>query len=114
MATIYDKELVNPIKMSADDNLILTCPHCEWDYTHQGDVQVWHRAEDEAHGTWANITRHGATSCPVLPDGNPSPRRNGLRVKMDCENCGSAFSLIVAQHKGQTYLYAEAYVDGDQ
>lgn len=41
---------------------------------------------------------------PNALSGNPSARRDGLRVHFWCEFCGDGLTLNIAQHKGVTLL----------
>lgn len=107
MNNLYDSETRNNAVLAEGE--VVVCPHCGHDYTHQGEVQAWQRDEDSDVGVWARIKQQAVVSSVVLPSGNPSPRRSGLRIKMSCEGCDNWFWIIIAQHKGQTYLYFEAY-----
>jgi hypothetical protein len=80
----------------------LVCPVCQGSYLHHGAVEVFDRNEDATKGLHVLIENETVTADGNL-DGNPSSRRHGLRIAIECE-CGEHFSLKIAQHKGQTYM----------
>lgn len=99
--------------------LWLDCPYCGNDNTHQGNVEVYSRGEDSPDGTHVTVTQkpefgpaHGGRlpcgdgSVKVDRDlsGNPSLRRQGLRLWFWCEFCPHPFSLDISQHKGLTII----------
>lgn len=82
---------------------------CGSDYLHQGNVTVFARSEDE--DTTTVIAQAGrtvqATDFPSRDTCNPSPRRHGLILEFDCEECGQdgkVQRLAIYQHKGNTYM----------
>lgn len=81
---------------------LLTCPACACDYTHHDDVEVFERGEDAA-GLRVRVSA-GAATIDTNMTGNPSARRHGLTVSVDCEGCGAVSLLGVEQHKGRTFL----------
>jgi hypothetical protein len=81
---------------------LLRCPACNHDYTHHGQVDVFERSEDQA-GLHVRI-EDGAAKVDGDLSGNPSARRHGLTVVVECESCGSNSLLGLEQHKGQTFL----------
>jgi len=79
----------------------LDCPKCGVEMTHQHQVEIFSRQEDDR-----------VKSCIIdlysgkITDGNginPSPRRQGIRIHMRCES-GCDFSFNIYQHKGFTCL----------
>jgi hypothetical protein len=88
------------------DQRVLTCPHCGFDYLHQGAVRCYDRDED-ARLTTVTTVADGKTSLQLLPSDttrNPSDRRHGLAIAFDCEGCASYLELTLAQHKGISLL----------
>jgi hypothetical protein len=87
----------------------LECPKCGGNNLHQGWVEVYFRREDEdvcaltlVEGSVVRVDMSApSTDCP-------SPRRHGLRIKMECEQCGPAGSVAIIQHKGCTYIEWES------
>jgi hypothetical protein len=83
----------------------LSCKHCGYEYTHFSSVQIFDRGEDEKKGM--NLTfemRHGSEimiNQSML--NNPSPRRQGMSINVECEICGKITSTVFIQHKGQTF-----------
>lgn len=82
----------------------LECPNCGGDYLHQGEVNVYFRAEDAATGNHACVNPD-STTVDTNVIGNPSTRRHGLTIEFECENCTASLSLAIIQHKGQTFIY---------
>lgn len=82
------------------------CPKCEGTYMHQGAIHLFTRdREDSATGTL--VTSDGfntSTASKADMTNNPSRRRDGLSIDMDCEICGPVGRLTVYQHKGETLI----------
>ena len=88
----------------------LICPLCEGDNLHQGRVVVFERV-DESAGEFSQepdpaiVTVSGVgTAISADNRGNPSERRDGLRIEMECEGCGKVPDFLILQHKGTTYM----------
>ena len=97
----------NPIRGIKGTTTIHTCPHCGCENTHHAKVDVYARmAEDSEQGVHAAVDR-----CDVKVDfdigGNPSIRRDGIRISMWCECCDFIHDLEITQHKGQTIISTE-------
>jgi len=92
----------------AADSATLTCPHCGGEQLHQLAVEVYFRKEDASHGINASVfgpaelchTSHSQAR-------NPSPRRDGVRIRFSCEHCPKESSLAIVQHKGDTNMFWE-------
>jgi len=83
----------------------MACLHCGGDYLHQGTVEVfWREQEDSATGLCARITESTVELHTNADTNNPSRRRQGLRIRLKCENCPGVCWLTVSQHKGCTYV----------
>jgi hypothetical protein len=82
------------------------CPNCGDTYLHQGAVHIFTRdLEDASTGTLVMSEGFGATiESKALMANNPSRRRDGLAIDMDCESCGPVGRLTVYQHKGETLI----------
>jgi hypothetical protein len=82
------------------------CPKCSGTYMHQGAVHIFTRdAESSETGTLVTSEGFGTTINSKAPmANNPSRRRDGLSIDMDCEICGPVGRLAVYQHKGETLI----------
>ena len=97
-----------PVKLNNDvEPQALVCPWCDYQFTHQGKVEVFSREEDATIGAHAVIHGGETRVDSHVEDGNPSRRRSGLRVTMECEGCERPFHLCIVQHKGWTLVYIE-------
>ena len=99
--------IVLPKDQSDYDNG-LECPKCGGPNLHHGDVTVFSRHEDEKSTTITTVESCGdvlVTQMKSLDCGNPSSRRDGLRIAFGCENCGEVQDLCIAQHKGTTFMH---------
>ena len=86
---------------------ILTCPACGGNNLHHHAVGIYNRnKEDSPTGTFVGVTYHNVVRSTYVDgnDGNPSLRRNGIRVWLNCENCADITTLDIAQHKGETHV----------
>ena len=87
---------------------------CGSDYLHQGNITIFERGEDD--DTTTVIAQDGktvqASDFPNRDTCNPSPRRHGLIIEFDCEDCGVSNGrpdgalqrLAIFQHKGNTFM----------
>lgn len=83
---------------------LVCCPVCDFEYSHHGKVEVFHRESGEDGNTV--IKTPGAKE--ITPSiFNPSPRRNAVRVHFEGE-CGHKWYLDIVQHKGNTFMFTEA------
>lgn len=95
------------------DESVLLCPTCDSSYLHQKRVEIFSRGEDQEKvlRTTVNcISQHTVTEVVEnRKSGNPSQRRDGIRILFECEECNynpprPYFYLNVSQHKGYTFL----------
>jgi hypothetical protein len=82
---------------------------CGSDYLHQDNVTIFKRAEDADITTVIAQDGHDvqATEFPSQDTCNPSPRRHGMLIEFDCEDCGQDGTkqrLAIFQHKGHTFM----------
>jgi hypothetical protein len=101
-------------EMRFNDQNALACPHCENQtkqegltaYMHHGTITVFNRREDADDVKVTRVTSNGTTvaTVPSSGSGNPSMRRDGLKIEFWCELCGVSSELAISQHKGQTFL----------
>lgn len=81
----------------------LQCPSCGCNYLHHGRVEVFDRAEDAATGTHV-VLDGGKVEVDNSMVGNPSKRRDGIRIHFWCEGCKDQPYMEIVQHKGNTYV----------
>ena len=84
---------------------ILRCPKCSGPHLDHDKVTVWDRCQDDETGLKV-IVDDGAVTIDDKASMNdcPSSRRHALTVDFVCGNCDFAGSLVIAQHKGNTFL----------
>lgn len=78
---------------------ILTCAHCDSEYTHHVAVDIHSRQREDAKTV---STRAYGGNKPST--GNPSSRRDGLVILNWCEHCHGLTELRIYQHKGVTFI----------
>lgn len=93
----------------------LECPRCGDHWLHQYGVEVFVRhGEDGERGQHVSVDYHsGETTISentTTDAGNPSGRRDGIRIQFYCEQCDgfpeqAPIELIIEQHKGVEYTY---------
>jgi hypothetical protein len=107
-----DPEFTN----ESTDDLVLKCPLCGMEFLHQTAVEVFQRGEDEVLGTHVVVSQHEAVVIDRKMVNNPSSRRQGLRIRFECESCHmadptdhdlNAIFLCIVQHKGWTQVFWE-------
>jgi hypothetical protein len=97
---------------------VLKCPRCGDEYLHQSDIEIFNRGEDKTTGLHLIVLADSLQMDPDVVDGNPSGRRQGMRILFSCEHCeGVAWEkgesapqmwLTISQHKGNTYVQWES------
>ncbi|MCR1303006.1 MULTISPECIES: hypothetical protein [Enterobacter] len=85
---------------------LLCCPHCKGTYLHQYKYEIFDRAEDAQEGNHVVVDGSDVTINRSM-EGNPSARRDGLKIYFTCEGCEENPTLLITQHKGQTFLQFE-------
>jgi len=101
-----------PSRDDFEDEFCLRCPRCGDMYTHHGDVRVYWR--DREDGT-TRVTKIecGHVIAEICPPPNPSARRDAVGIMFTCEGCqgcddspfpSEEYELVIAQHKGETFL----------
>jgi len=93
---------------TTDDASIILCPNCGYDCIHQGKIEIFDRNEDEKKGLHVVVENKEANISTNL-DGNPSSRRQGLKIHFECETCDAKPILCIEQHKGNTFIYFKKY-----
>lgn len=117
------KEVTKPVTLLPTEGIFnnyFLCPLCASDYTHHVGVSVYFREEDADKGLCVDV--YGDTVfTSSLMGGNPSPRRDGIRINFTCENCHADeddvyrphHQLHIIQHKGQTFFNAIYYIEDE-
>jgi hypothetical protein len=91
-----------------DGGWLLRCGWCQWQNTHFVRTEVYHDPDT----TNLNDTRLRAViqgpefRLDSTDEGNPSPRRNGIRLLYRCEMCPGISALEIFEHKGDTIIRA--------
>jgi len=106
------------LTLQIDDDAV-RCAHCGDTVVHHDEVVIYECREDAREGMRVMVSgldRQAAdTGRALLPCvtvdasmvGNPSPRRQGVRVGLWCESCGERSDLTIVQHKGMTLVDCE-------
>jgi hypothetical protein len=94
------------MEIKIDEDNVLLCPHCEGNYLHHGNVNVYTRYEDAEQTLHTTVAGYQTKTALVASDTvlNPSSRRGGVRINFFCELCGGESDLTLAQHKGVTFV----------
>lgn len=89
----------------------LCCPSCGSEFIHQTGVDVYKRhTEDAERGLSVRVNDDTTMNVSERTDeesGNPSPRRDGLRIRFACEQCSGledVAELVIVQHKGNEFV----------
>lgn len=99
----------------------LACPSCGEEYLHHTLVEVWNRStEDSVTGLHARVDGDTFWHDDRM-QGNPSGRRDGIRISFWCEHCGPGYepgdnkleslTLVIVQHKGNTDIHWDVVHD---
>lgn len=94
-----------PVQEDAD---VLVCPYCTCGYTHQGEIQIFNREQEDSERGLHVAVDEDTVKIDSNMTGNPSSRRQGMVVRFECENCRRDFKVCIEQHKGHTFMYAES------
>jgi ribosomal protein S27AE len=82
----------------------IQCPKCRHGFMHHHTVNLYNRAEeDDPTGVHVRARAKGLEINRSMV-GNPSYRRDGLTIALECEQCGNTSVLNIYQHKGVTYI----------
>ena len=87
-----------------DGEDILICPHCGQIFLHQYKTEIFDRDEDDVEGLHVITDREKGIIIKKDLEGNPSKRRDGLKIHFFCEICQTDSTLEIYQHKGQTFI----------
>ena len=94
---------INIAKYSEGFGSELLCPNCSSNYIHHDKVDVFECGQDAKYGLHCTVTS-GKVKMDKILEGNPSPRRNGLKIFLWCEKCDVKSVFSVSQHKGHTLI----------
>lgn len=82
----------------------IRCAGCQGDNLHHYRVEVFERqGEDAAIGVHVTVESGNALT-NISMEGNPSDRRDGVKILLYCEHCEIITIFDILQHKGTTYL----------
>jgi len=89
-----------------NENDIIKCSRCGGVCTHQQHVTLYSRSEDQTCEplTIDNRDNRILKRSETIIMENPSLRRQGIIVTLQCEECNSNTYLNISQHKGSTYI----------
>ena len=103
----------NPARVDDWGNLMCKCG--QGGNIHQANTTIFERGEDNT--TTTVIAQNGkdvqVSNFPSADTCNPSPRRHGLIIEFECEQChydrdgnreGPLHRLAIFQHKGNTFV----------
>lgn len=87
----------------------LLCPECGGRNLHHGVVEVFNReGEDSDKGLHVTVSGRDWEDAHKDYDQdlslNPSSRRDGVLIHLECEGGCGPFVLQIAQHKGETLM----------
>lgn len=93
------------------DAYVLHCPNCGGDFLHHHRITAFCRSEDkelvDVVSIGDQLDNGGCTEFRFqkrcAPE-NPSPRRGGFTIQLECEFCPAEPVLAIYQHKGQTVI----------
>jgi hypothetical protein len=95
------------------DHFQMKCAGCGWDCTHHYKVEVFalpQKMPALAPMSWSRPASRSLTTNDA-ETGNPSSRRDGVRILMTCEECDALTAIEIIQHKGTTYLSTKKVLD---
>lgn len=81
----------------------INCPHCNSNYINSVGTDVFLRSEDSENGIHVSCGESEVLTTANMV-GNPSPRRHGMLISFECEDCTKKSTLAIYQHKGSTYI----------
>lgn len=80
----------------------LQCPKCNDDYLHQRECRAVWRLEDKDGTEYVSNIEGGGTFRRKSP--TIAGRRDVIEIDFECENCSDTSTMIIMQHKGQTFI----------
>lgn len=95
-----------PVRGIKGESKIHLCPNCGSENTHHTAVDVYARLREDADGHHARVDRTGVKVDTDI-SGNPSRRRDGIKINLWCEECNFIHDLEISQHKGNTIISIE-------
>lgn len=92
--------------LTINDQNQLLCAGCGFEYTHCESVESFEQSDEDFNKNGVHVTVKGYANISVDCDmsGNPSYRRDGVKLTFWCEGCNKKSILTVAQHKGNTFV----------
>lgn len=91
----------------------LKCPGCGATFLHHSTIDVYDRSVEDGDDSQTMHVRvaDGRVEIDHSNHGNPSDRRDGLRIELWCELCPTRSVLTIAQHKGETHVRFQAQAE---
>ena len=84
------------------EELVLHCAHCEGAWTHQEEVRaVWRAEDDVGQLSTSAFNKKGEE---LVPKSKCIGRRDWVEIDFSCESCSDISTLIIKQHKGNTFV----------
>ena len=106
---LHDPEILDPDNCPWQGyGWLIRCGWCKHENTHFVRTEVYHDPDT----TNPNDTRLRAVvqgdqfRLDSTDEGNPSPRRSGIRLLYRCESCPGISTLEILEHKGNTLARA--------
>lgn len=101
------------------DGDVMACPVCACEKLHHQSVEVFSRAHLESlDGICVQVLPGASVHANRSIEGNPSSRRDGIRIYFHCEwchhdlqDCPPPYEMLIYQHKGCTYIETMCYVE---
>ena len=92
--------------LQVNDQNQLLCAACGGEYTHCESVESFEQLNEDFNKSGVHVTVKGYAQISVDCDmsGNPSHRRDGVKLTFWCEYCEKKSVLTIAQHKGNTFV----------
>lgn len=83
----------------------INCPKCGGEFLHHDSAVVCNRKEDSSVTEFISVSTDGQVDSYQGPsEDNSSQRRDSVEVRFWCEMCHHKPTLLVKQHKGQTFI----------
>jgi hypothetical protein len=88
--------------------LLLLCPICGHNCVHQSEITIYQRKQEDALIV-KTVANSAITTIEISDEAHG--RRDSLEIDFWCE-CSCYFTVLILQHKGETYIDVINIVDG--
>lgn len=100
------------IRGDSTDEGTLLCPN-GGENLHQESIEYFDRREDADTGLHVFAERGKQLLVNEDMRGNPSSRRQGIKIRFSCEHCRDTTHVLnIVQHKGVTYVSWDVESEG--